>query len=89
MVTIVHDDKEKETLLSDITSLFDPGTREWYTKRGIPFRRAYVLHGPPGTGKSSLSLSIAGHIDLDICILNLVSVTDGILNNLFVPTIIT
>jgi chaperone BCS1 len=24
----------------------------WYLERGIPYRRGYLLHGPPGTGKS-------------------------------------
>ncbi|KAF1809588.1 mitochondrial chaperone BCS1 [Eremomyces bilateralis CBS 781.70] len=81
--TVLHEDKEKEALLSDISSFLDPDTREWYTKRGIPYRRGYLLYGPPGTGKSSLSLSIAGHFDLDIYILNLASVDDRTLNMLF------
>lgn len=24
----------------------------WYLERGIPYRRGYLFHGPPGTGKS-------------------------------------
>ena len=24
---------------------------EWYNQRGIPYKRGYILHGPPGTGK--------------------------------------
>jgi chaperone BCS1 len=83
MSTVLHDDMEKEALLSDIMSFLNPATREWYTERGIPYRRGYLLYGPPGTGKSSLSLSIAGHFDLDVYILNLASVDDSILNNLF------
>ncbi|KAH6668461.1 hypothetical protein B0J14DRAFT_488341, partial [Halenospora varia] len=42
-----------------------------YSNRGIPYRRGYLLYGPPRTGKSSLSLSIAGACDLDIYILNI------------------
>jgi chaperone BCS1 len=41
------------------------------------------MYGPPRTGKSSLSLSIAGHFDLDIYILNLANMDDSILNRLF------
>ena len=26
---------------------------DWYVKAGIPHRRGYLLHGPPGTGKSA------------------------------------
>ena len=81
--TVLHDDKEKEALVSDITSFLNPATREWYTKRGIPYRRGYLMYGPPGTGKSSLSLSIAGHFDLDIYILNLANMDDSTLNKLF------
>lgn len=46
-------------------------------------RLGYLLHGPPGTGKSSLSLSIAGARDLDIYILNISSVDDSSLGELF------
>lgn len=31
----------------------------WYEKRGIPYRRGYLLHGPPGTGKTSTIEAIA------------------------------
>jgi len=24
---------------------------QWFTSRGIPYKRGYILHGPPGTGK--------------------------------------
>lgn len=27
-------------------------TEDWYVEAGIPHRRGYLLHGPPGTGKS-------------------------------------
>lgn len=26
----------------------------WYAERGIPYRRGYLLHGVPGSGKTSL-----------------------------------
>jgi chaperone BCS1 len=32
---------------------------DWYTKRGIPHRRGYLLYGPPGTGKTSTIQAIA------------------------------
>lgn len=31
----------------------------WYEERGIPWRRGWLLHGPGGTGKSSLALATA------------------------------
>lgn len=31
-------------------------SEDWYIKAGIPHRRGYLLHGPPGTGKSTSNL---------------------------------
>ena len=38
---------------------------------GIPYRRGYLLHGPPGSGKSSFIQALAGSLNYDICLLNL------------------
>ncbi|KAH9951257.1 mitochondrial chaperone BCS1 [Amylocystis lapponica] len=45
--------------------------RQWYVDRGIPYRRGYLLHGPPGSGKSSFIQALAGSLSYDICLLNL------------------
>ncbi|KAF7338125.1 hypothetical protein MVEN_02037300 [Mycena venus] len=45
--------------------------RQWYADRGIPYRRGYLLHGPPGSGKTSFIQALAGSLSYDICILNL------------------
>ncbi|KAF9201493.1 hypothetical protein BGZ59_002685 [Podila verticillata] len=59
----------KEELLSDIT-MFRKSAR-WYQDRGIPYRRGYLLHGPPGTGKTSFIVALAGHLRMNVCIVNL------------------
>ncbi|KAF9926371.1 hypothetical protein BGZ75_008502 [Mortierella antarctica] len=59
----------KEELLSDIT-MFRKSAR-WYHDRGIPYRRGYLLHGPPGTGKTSFIVALAGHLRMNVCIVNL------------------
>lgn len=46
-----------------------------YTNRGIPYRRGYLFHGPPGTGKTSLSFAIAGVFGLDIYCVSLLEPT--------------
>ena len=41
------------------------------TPLGIPYRRGYLLHGPPGSGKTSFIQALAGSLSYDICVLNL------------------
>lgn len=57
---------------------------QWYADRGIPFRRGYLLHGVPGSGKSSLIHAIAGELMLDIYVVSLSSswMNDSILQTL-------
>lgn len=57
---------------------------QWYADRGIPFRRGYLLHGVPGSGKSSLIHAIAGELMLDIYTLSLSSswISDSTLTTL-------
>ena len=45
----------------------------WYVERGIPYRRGYLLHGVPGSGKSSLVNAVATELGLPIYLLQLSS----------------
>ncbi|KAK0624757.1 putative mitochondrial chaperone bcs1 [Bombardia bombarda] len=80
--TVIMDKKEKSGLLSDIGTFLDPRERGWYSEHGISYKRGYLLHEPPGTGKSSLSLSIAGCFDLEIYTLSLSSISEKSLGRL-------
>lgn len=58
-----------EELIGDIEKFL--ASEQWYTERGIPYRRGYMLYGPPGSGKSSTVFALASHLKLNIAILNL------------------
>ncbi|OJJ57999.1 hypothetical protein ASPSYDRAFT_69161 [Aspergillus sydowii CBS 593.65] len=71
--TVVLDQEQKQSFISDIKEYLHPRTRRWYSNRGIPYRRGYLLHGPPGTGKTSLCFAASGLLGLELYLLNLSS----------------
>jgi len=85
MNTVVLDEKQKVAVLSDMNEYLHPGTPRWYANRGVPLRRGYLFHGPPGTGKTSLSFALAGVFGLDIHVISLLdpSLTEEDLFSLF------
>ncbi|KAK2742375.1 hypothetical protein FQN55_007909 [Onygenales sp. PD_40] len=80
--SVILDSGVKERIVADVKDFLDSGS--WYYDRGIPYRRGYLLHGPPGSGKSSFIQALAGELDYDIAILNLSErgLTDDRLNHL-------
>ena len=57
---------------------------DWYRDKGIPYTLGILLHGPPGTGKTSLIKAIAKDTDRHIFNIKLQSdTTQTQLNNLF------
>ncbi|CAG9110614.1 unnamed protein product [Plutella xylostella] len=71
-----------ERIRDDCTDFIN--STQWYIDRGIPYRRGYLLHGPPGCGKSSYIMALAGELEYNICVLNLSErgLTDDRLNHL-------
>lgn len=66
--TLVLRDGTMDDLVKDINTFFD--SREWYRSVGIPWRRGYLFHGEPGTGKSSVAFVLASHFNLPIYTMN-------------------
>ncbi|EHA8591116.1 hypothetical protein COCNU_scaffold033853G000030 [Cocos nucifera] len=63
------------------------GRRDHYSRVGLAWRRAYLLHGPPGTGKTSLVAAIANLLEFDVYNLQLTTVpSDSPLRRLLVST---
>ncbi|KAK0368775.1 mitochondrial chaperone BCS1 [Colletotrichum abscissum] len=81
--TVIMNEQIKQTLLKDLRSFLDPKAQSWYARRGLPYRRGYLLFGRPGTGKTSLSMSVAGFFGLDIYVLSLAAMNDEQLGVLF------
>ncbi|KAI9926491.1 hypothetical protein MW887_004256 [Aspergillus wentii] len=81
--TVVLDHEQKQAFIEDIKEYLHPRTRRWYFIRGIPYRRGYLLHGPPGTGKTSLCFAASGLLGLKLYLLSLNSKTldeDGLMS---------
>ncbi len=85
MTTVVLDQEQKLQVLADMNEYLHPETPRWYANRGIPLRRGYLFHGPPGTGKTSLSFALAGVFGLDIHVISLLepTLTEEDLSSLF------
>ncbi|KZL71015.1 mitochondrial chaperone ATPase [Colletotrichum tofieldiae] len=75
----------KQQITDDITNFRAPNQFKWYRRRGLPYRRGYLFHGPPGTGKTSLCVALATLCQLPIYNINISSSTldDEILGTLF------
>ena len=69
MESIVLDPGVKDMILADAQEFMASET--WYSERGLPYRRGYLFHGCPGSGKTSLVHALAGALNLDIYVINL------------------
>ncbi|ORZ24019.1 P-loop containing nucleoside triphosphate hydrolase protein, partial [Absidia repens] len=84
--TIVIPPNVKQHLILDTKEFLS--SEQWYSDRGIPYRRGYLLYGEPGSGKTSFVYSMAGELGQNIYVVNLSSkgLTDDVLTELLSDT---
>lgn len=66
--TLYLDGKDQE-IKSMLTDFLSDETREEYKRYGMPYKLNILLHGLPGTGKSSLIFSLASELEKDVALL--------------------
>ena len=66
--TLILKEGVLEELMEDLDDYIK--SQKDYNKFGIPFKKVYLFHGEPGTGKTSLSQIMANRVDRSLYILN-------------------
>ena len=69
LASVVLDEDVKEHIVADVRDFLQ--RQPWYVDRGIPYRRGYLLYGPPGSGKTSFIQALAGELDFGLAVVNL------------------
>lgn len=73
--TLAMDPDKKEEIVKDLVTFST--AKDYYTKIGKAWKRGYLLHGPPGTGKSTMIAAMANFLKYDIYDLELTAVKDN------------
>lgn len=69
--SVILPEGQLESIVRDIKDFVARDTKAWYEAHGLPHRRSYLFHGPPGCGKTSTIKMIAGMFRLNACFLSL------------------
>lgn len=81
--TVFMDAGMQDDILADVRRFLKD--EKTYTRFGRPFKRVYCLHGPPGTGKTSIVTAIASELRRPLAIFN----TDSLRDDTFIELLTT
>ncbi|CAM0151370.1 unnamed protein product [Urochloa decumbens] len=82
---LAMDHHKKVEIMEDLNTFRE--AKEYHSKVGKAWKRGYLLHGPPGTGKSTMIGAMANLLRYDVYDLDLTSIKDNAeLRKLFLDT---
>lgn len=79
--SVILPEEKKDAIINHLDTFL--AERDWYIKNGIPYRTGIILHGVPGTGKTSLVRGICERLQKPLYAINLNTLTDDTLENAF------
>lgn len=79
--TVAVESNVRKRLISNID--FFLKNKDWYISKGMTYKQTYILHGEPGTGKTSLIKAIGSHYNMDIYVLPIGMISDSSLMQAF------
>jgi len=77
--TVCISEKNRTDILKRIDEFTENKAK--YRRKGLTYKLSMIFTGPPGTGKSTLCKSVAGHYAKDLYLLDLASMTNKSLLN--------
>ncbi|KAL6598649.1 hypothetical protein ACP70R_046348 [Stipagrostis hirtigluma subsp. patula] len=83
--TLAMHPAKKRKIMEDLDDF--RSNKEYYRRIGKAWKRGYLLHGPPGTGKSTMIAAMANYLNYDIYDIELTMVrSNNDLRKLFIET---
>lgn len=71
----IYSEETMQKLFNDVDWFIN--NEDWFKQRGMSYKRGYILHGPPGCGKTSVSKILANKYKLPIFVLDLQSLANN------------
>ena len=72
--SVFMDKRKKDAIVDHVVRFRE--SEDWYVSRGLSYQTGILLHGKPGTGKTSLIKAIASHFGMSVYILSASKLAD-------------